>query len=91
MIIHIENVELYHTDLKPENVLMYIKNAEEMLRKLNTANVMDQSKKCAYKDPSRGRSQIHKYPSVKMVPSRPLSTEVRYTDGRGRKYIERST
>lgn len=82
---------IIHTDLKPENVLMYIENAEEMLKKLNTDNVMGQSKKCAYKDPSRGRSLIRKYPLVKMVPSRPLSTEEGSRDGRRRKYIERPT
>ncbi|KAG0750149.1 hypothetical protein G6F57_001308 [Rhizopus arrhizus] len=82
---------IIHTDLKPENVLMYIENAEEMLRKLNTDNVMGQSKKCAYKDSSRGRSLIRKYPLVKMVPSRPLSTEEGSRDGRRRKYIERPT
>ncbi|KAG1436888.1 hypothetical protein G6F56_013363 [Rhizopus delemar] len=74
---------IIHTDLKPENVLMYIENAEEMLRKLNT-RVEEEDKEGGREDHSRGRSPVRKYHSVKMVASQPLSSES--DRSRGRKY-----
>lgn len=65
---------IIHTDLKPENVLMYIENAEEMLRKLNSRPDSVESKEEPYNDHSRGRSPARKHRSVKMVPSQPLSS-----------------
>ncbi|RCH82249.1 serine/threonine protein kinase, CMGC group, partial [Rhizopus azygosporus] len=65
---------IIHTDLKPENVLMYIENAEEMLRKLNSRPDSVELKEEPYNDHSRGRSPARKYRSVKMVPSQPLSS-----------------
>ncbi|KAG2236587.1 hypothetical protein INT48_000141, partial [Thamnidium elegans] len=56
---------IIHTDLKPENVLMYIDNAEELLRKLNHSPDLN----------PRGRSLIRKNRHVKMVASEPLSND----------------
>lgn len=72
---------IIHTDLKPENVLMYIDNAEELLRKLNHSPEID----------VRGRSLIRKNRHVKMVASEPLSSEHEDTElERGRKKRSRS-
>lgn len=73
---------IIHTDLKPENVLMYIDNAEELLRKLNHPPADDDG---------RGRSLIRKHRHVKMVASEPLSSEQDDTElERGRKKRSRS-
>ncbi|KAI9254842.1 kinase-like domain-containing protein [Sporodiniella umbellata] len=61
---------IIHTDLKPENVLMYIENAEEMLRKLDT-----------HTESVHQANPIHKHRSVKMIASQPLLSE----ENRGRK------
>ncbi|KAI7878117.1 kinase-like domain-containing protein [Mucor mucedo] len=74
---------IIHTDLKPENVLMYIDNAEELLRKLN--------QHISPEDKSRGRSLIRKHRHVKMVASEPLSSEQDESElERGRKKRSRS-
>ncbi|KAF1800170.1 kinase-like domain-containing protein, partial [Mucor lusitanicus] len=85
---------IIHTDLKPENVLMYLENAEELLKKLDTAKVdLDESEsKQASADfspdsRSRGRSPVRKNRHVKMVASQPLSSEndTTHDDERGRR------
>lgn len=83
---------IIHTDLKPENVLMYIANAEEMLKKLNADTIMkeDKVKEGSYADYSRGRSPARKNRFVKMVPSQPLTSENDRTISRGRKHVEKS-
>lgn len=60
-----DTCHIIHTDLKPENVLMYIDNAEELLRKLNHSPT-----------DGRGRSLVRKqHRHVKMVASEPLSND----------------
>ncbi|CAO3686248.1 unnamed protein product [Rhizopus stolonifer] len=70
---------IIHTDLKPENVLMYIENAEEVLKNSCTSNIVDidEPTKGHENDYSRGRSPARKNRSVKMVPSQPLSVDSR--------------
>lgn len=70
---------IIHTDLKPENVLMYIENAEEVLKNSCTSNIVDTDElnKGHENDHSRGRSPARKNHSVKMVPSQPLSVDSR--------------
>ncbi|KAK4521352.1 RNA binding protein, heterogenous nuclear RNP-K like protein [Mucor velutinosus] len=87
---------IIHTDLKPENVLMYLENAEELLKKLDTAKVdLDESESnhasvsFSPDSRSRGRSPVRKNRHVKMVASQPLSfendTTTAYDDERGRR------
>ncbi|KAF7726972.1 serine/threonine protein kinase, CMGC group [Apophysomyces ossiformis] len=75
---------IIHTDLKPENVLMYLENAEELLSRTAAITVEPDMPKDTRKSPetpetpkseeSRGRSSAR----VVMVPSQPLSSD-RYT------------
>lgn len=83
---------IIHTDLKPENVLMYLDNAEELLRKLadNNTHVEKEEEALHNLSPdsrSRGRSLVRKHRHVKMVASQPLSSDADNTteDERGRK------
>ncbi|GAN03541.1 conserved hypothetical protein [Mucor ambiguus] len=87
---------IIHTDLKPENVLMYLENAEELLKQLDTTKVdLDESESnhaSANFSPdsrSRGRSPVRKNRHVKMVASQPLSSEndttTTHEDERGRR------
>ncbi|CAO3648053.1 unnamed protein product [Mucor fragilis] len=86
---------IIHTDLKPENVLMYLENAEELLKKLDMAKVdlseSENNNASASFSPdsrSRGRSPVRKSRHVKMVASQPLSSENDTTtndDERGRR------
>lgn len=84
---------IIHTDLKPENVLMYLENAEELLRKLDMVKAdLDESGESnatsfSPDSRSRGRSPVRKYRHVKMVASQPLSSENDTTieDERGRR------
>ncbi|KAL7335953.1 serine/threonine protein kinase, CMGC, variant 3 [Mucor circinelloides] len=73
---------IIHTDLKPENVLMYLENAEELLKKLDMTKVdLDESESnnastsFSPDSRSRGRSPVRKNRHVKMVASQPLSFE----------------
>ncbi|KAI8380633.1 kinase-like domain-containing protein [Choanephora cucurbitarum] len=85
---------IIHTDLKPENVLMYLENAEELLRR-HAADQLEQEELEQQKDNhtshSRGRSPVRKYRQVKMVPSQPLSSEndTMTEDERGRHHGSR--
>ncbi|RCH87835.1 serine/threonine protein kinase, CMGC group [Rhizopus stolonifer] len=69
---------IIHTDLKPENVLMYLDNVEELLRKRAIKQVPEIStgnEESLADSRSRGRSPVRKHHQVKMVPSQPLSSE----------------
>ncbi|KAI9478706.1 MAG: kinase-like domain-containing protein [Benjaminiella poitrasii] len=72
---------IIHTDLKPENVLMYLDNAEELLKQSETNNKADLDESENHEDGfssnsrSRGRSPVRKHRHVKMVASQPLSSE----------------
>jgi serine/threonine-protein kinase SRPK3 len=85
---------IIHTDLKPENVLMYLDNAEELLRKLDNVKVDHNESSLHNISPdsrSRGRSLVRKHRHVKMVASQPLSSDADNTteDERGRKNSSR--
>ncbi|KAI8980816.1 kinase-like domain-containing protein [Pilobolus umbonatus] len=78
---------IIHTDLKPENVLLYIENAEELLRRLDNYSKRDESEDISSSDNytrSRGRSPVRKHKHIKMVASQPLSSNVDHDDSRGR-------
>lgn len=70
---------IIHTDLKPENVLMYLENAEELLKKLEHVDTEhdlgNHSNETTTSSRSRGRSPVKKYRHVKMIASQPLSSE----------------
>ena len=79
---------IIHTDLKPENVLMYLDNAEELLRVCDPpvtaeTDMIDSSEKPNQEegdDHSRGRSRLRKRhvdECVKTVASQPLSSDGR--------------
>jgi serine/threonine-protein kinase SRPK3 len=81
---------IIHTDLKPENVLMYLENAEELLRKMDTIKVdleesTENTTQLSPDSRSRGRSPVRKNRLVKMVASQPLSSENDTEDDRGRR------
>ncbi|KAG0169457.1 serine/threonine protein kinase, CMGC group [Apophysomyces sp. BC1015] len=72
---------IIHTDLKPENVLMYLDNAEELLRRAAAITIEPDMPDDSRKSPetpetlqsesSRGRSSAR----VRTMPSQPLSSE----------------
>ncbi|KAI7872773.1 kinase-like domain-containing protein [Spinellus fusiger] len=75
---------IIHTDLKPENVLMYLDNAEELLRQSETVQGESQLQESSVRSNttpdtnshSRGRSPVRKPRGhMKMVQSQPLSCE----------------
>ncbi|KAG2185590.1 hypothetical protein INT44_002383, partial [Umbelopsis vinacea] len=86
---------IIHTDLKPENVLMCIDNAEELVRKsaaraaatIEPDRMGDHVKeRPRYSDPersrdglSRGRS-LHRHDRVQMIASQPLSSDTESRD-----------
>lgn len=86
-----EKCGIIHTDLKPENVLMYLDNAEELLQKLeNSALEEHQQHPISPDSRSRGRSLVRRPRHVKMVASQPLSSDPHQNmesseDSRGRK------
>ncbi|KAI9495400.1 kinase-like domain-containing protein [Zychaea mexicana] len=79
---------IIHTDLKPENVLMFLDNAEELLREpqSSTTTLTDEDDH----ERSRGRSRLRKKPDedsnscVKTVASQPLSSDGRRNGRPGR-------
>ncbi|OAD77997.1 hypothetical protein PHYBLDRAFT_23387, partial [Phycomyces blakesleeanus NRRL 1555(-)] len=83
---------IIHTDLKPENVLMYLDNAEELVRQSESSSAgLDISPARSQTTPeadshSRGRSPVRKRHGnhVKMVQSQPLSSGAE-EDVRGRR------
>lgn len=83
--------QIIHTDLKPENVLMYLDNAEELLRESTTTQ--DSSEDTSFNDnePSRGRSRQRKdrRTRVKPVASQPLSSDAKRDHHRGRNHSSR--
>ncbi|KAI8984538.1 kinase-like domain-containing protein [Mycotypha africana] len=71
---------IIHTDLKPENVLMYLENAEELLKKIDTPYSEDNvgtndTIATSSESRSRGRSRARRSGRVKMVASQPLSKD----------------
>lgn len=86
-----EKCGIIHTDLKPENVLMYLENAEELLQKLDNNRLIQEEKHPISPDSrSRGRSLVRRPRHVKMVASQPLSSDTHSIDNsieddRGRK------
>jgi serine/threonine-protein kinase SRPK3 len=86
-----EKCGIIHTDLKPENVLMYLENAEELLQKLDNNRMIQEEKHPISPDSrSRGRSLVRRPRHVKMVASQPLSSDTHSIDNnieddRGRK------
>lgn len=87
--------QIIHTDLKPENVLMYLDNAEELLRESTTTTTQDihESSEDTFNDnePSRGRSRQRKdrRTRVKPVASQPLSSDAKRDHHRGRNHSSR--
>ncbi|KAJ8655629.1 hypothetical protein O0I10_008718 [Lichtheimia ornata] len=85
--------QIIHTDLKPENVLMYLDNAEELLRESTQDIHDDQSEDASFTDnePSRGRSRQRKdrRTRVKPVASQPLSSDAKRDHHRGRNHSSR--
>ncbi|KAI9270404.1 kinase-like domain-containing protein [Phascolomyces articulosus] len=91
---------IIHTDLKPENVLMYLDNAEELLRKPSSLTATstttetdlidstEQKKEDVDDEHSRGRSRLRKRHldgnRVKTVASQPLSSDGRRNGRPGR-------
>ena len=87
--------QIIHTDLKPENVLMYLDNAEELLRASSTQDTNDdhpsEDNSLADNEPSRGRSRQRKdrRTRVKPVASQPLSSDAKRDHHRGRNHSSR--
>jgi serine/threonine-protein kinase SRPK3 len=83
---------IIHTDLKPENVLQYLENAEELLSRVSVSQPQQRdSKDSSSGSPSahsRGRSPVRQH--VKMMASQPLSSDTSIEDDRGRKSGKRS-
>ena len=83
-----EKCGIIHTDLKPENVLMYLDNAEELLKRMENT-VLEELHPISPDSRSRGRSLVRRPRHVKMVASQPLSSDTQENsvidDDRGRK------
>ncbi|KAI8887251.1 kinase-like protein [Backusella circina FSU 941] len=80
---------IIHTDLKPENVLQYLDNAEELLSRVSLSQPQQRDAKdtSSGSPHSRGRSPVR---HVKMMASQPLSSDTSMEDDRGRKNGKRS-
>jgi len=87
---------IIHTDLKPENVLMCIDNAEELVRKsaaqaaatIEPDRMDDHVKERPRYEADHGRSRdglsrgrsLHRHDRVQMIPSQPLSSDTESRD-----------